>query len=148
MTDHDSIRQAELRRRWRTRAAIGVYAVALLLLYRFVAAAPPSAPPLADPPSSRAAPAALCADKPVLETERAVRGAQRPWSSPAGHSCHDYRALQLCTEAGAPGVGWNENFGAFSDWSYGMGATEACCACGGGVHRKRHEDGSSWPKSS
>jgi hypothetical protein len=69
--------------------------------------------------------ATLCSD---------VRVDDEAWITSTGSGCGDYEALQLCTADGDPGYGWDDALGALSDWvSSGLDATQACCACGGGV---------------
>jgi hypothetical protein len=71
----------------------------------------------------------LCTDKSLDDDDQGG-----VWTSSTGTGCSDHETLKLCTEDGEAGEGWDASFGDFSDWAYGgMDATQACCACGGGI---------------
>ena len=59
------------------------------------------------------------------------------WRSSSNLSCVDYEARLYCA-GGALGAGWDPAWGVLADWGVnGTHAGTACCACGGGVHRRR-----------
>lgn len=54
------------------------------------------------------------------------------WLSLDDQNCHDYEVRNYCNVDGTVGDGWNKEWGDIRDFSHGMSAFEACCACGGG----------------
>ena len=59
------------------------------------------------------------------------------WRSSSNLSCVDYEARLYCA-GGTLGAGWDPAWGVLADWGVnGTHAGTACCACGGGVHRRR-----------
>ena len=59
------------------------------------------------------------------------------WKSSNNENCLDYAVNSYCTSNGGFGVGWNSStWGSHTDYAdpvTGISATDACCACGGGV---------------
>jgi len=75
-----------------------------------------------------------CTDKMLMDADTEVM-----WESSTGTSCYDHESLSFCTEEGEPGVGWDVTFGSFAEWKNGgLDATQACCACGGGVRTEAY----------
>jgi hypothetical protein len=53
---------------------------------------------------------------------------------PSSRSCLRYAESDYCDSSGAAGSGWNGAWGTISELAYnGVDATDACCACGGGI---------------
>ena len=61
------------------------------------------------------------------------------WASSSNGKCQDMEGNQYCSRTTADHLGplWDKSWGDLSDYANkasGLDATEACCACGGGVY--------------
>jgi len=62
------------------------------------------------------------------------------WVDLDGSDCQEYARDAYCTDVGGYGLGWNEDWGLFSDYAFdGRGADVHCCACGGGTKDSTHQ---------
>eukprot|EP00667_Euglena_gracilis_P006055 EG_transcript_6096 len=56
------------------------------------------------------------------------------WKDSYDYTCQMYADQNLCTADGAVGTGWNAAWGDFARYAnQGKDASQACCACGGGL---------------
>jgi hypothetical protein len=69
-----------------------------------------------------------------------VASAEYVWKTSQDNTCKEYLEYQWCTSSGGYGVGWQAEWGVFSNFvdDYGYGANDACCGCGGGVNLMPH----------
>jgi len=57
------------------------------------------------------------------------------WTDKLGYPCSSYATENWCTPGGGPGSAWDASWGDLSSMAGpdGIGASQACCECGGGV---------------
>ena len=73
-------------------------------------------------PTDPGHPPSTCEDSPI------------DWESSTKAPCSQYSELQWCTLDGGYGTGWNPAYVDFAKWGVnGVDASQACCACGGGL---------------
>lgn len=80
----------------------------------------------------------VCIDQPVGREVDEHGRATFLWRNNLDQVCSDFEEQQLCTSSGDYGVGWVPQWGTFESSDFidanGVTATEACCACGGGMY--------------
>jgi len=69
------------------------------------------------------------------------------WHDRNGWTCRVYEFGNLCTAYGTPGSGWNNDWGSIKDNGFidltladEIDASDACCACGGGLNDPGYDD--------